>query len=312
MHRYIYLAKHEYYNSIRDDKLDNIHKILNAITGGAKTINITHFYGHTKKIGIIAKVDRLFIINKSQLGTSLPNPIIDPDRDMSDISTKLVIIDEKTSLNRERVDNKLQQLLQIHDVIRNLRAGEIDITCATKNFTQMIEEHAIHSLPSDITMIFAPNTVDLEIIDYIKAIGTGVLNRDNTRSPISESKYLQFCSHFLNDYVITSNILYDITVPSTIKRTLTQMMLNRMPSATDFSTFISAINESTIKSEYKQNIKNTYKPYHILLPVFTYAVGKVGLYYNDILDSPFGTLALSDVNHRGGIRRKLLMQKSDV
>jgi len=306
MHRYIHLDNHEYYNSIRDDKLDNIRKILNAITGGVKTINITHFYGHTKKIGIIAKVERTFIINESQTDISLPNPIIDPDRDMSDISTKLVIIDAKTSLNRERVDNKLQQLLQIHDVIRNLQAGEIDITRATENFTRMIEEHAIHSLPSDITMIFAPNTADLDIIDYIKAIGTGVSNIDNTRSPISESKYLQFCARFLNDYVITSNILYDITVPSTIKRIITQMTLNRMPSATDFSTFINLINESTIKSEYKQCIRNTYKPYHTLLPVFTYAVGKVGLYNNDILDSPFGTIALSDINHRGCVRRKLL------
>jgi hypothetical protein len=309
MHRYIHLDEHEYYNSIRDNTLDNIHTILNAITDGAKTINITHFYGHTKKIGMIAKVDRIFIINKSQLGTSLANPIIDPDRDMSDISTNLVIIDAKTSLTRERVDNKLQQLLQIHDIIRNLQAGSIDIPHATEHFRRMIEEHPIHSLPSEITMIFAPNIVDSDIIDYIKSIGSGVLNIDNTRSPISESTYLQFCARFLNNYVITSNILYDITVPSTIKHTITQMTLNRMPSATDFSTFINVINESTIKSEYKQYIRNTYKPYHMLLHIFTYAVGKIGLYHNNTLDSPFGVLALSDINHRGGVRRKLLTRK---
>jgi hypothetical protein len=290
-------------------KTDNIYRILNAITVGVRQLELKHFYGPTKKIGEITEFDGLLLVDKSRLDTISRNPIINPhDRNgaVPDVTSKLVIIEAKTTLNKMKVDNKLMQLLQIHNIINDIHTGSIRLDQTSEQFRKMVQENNVASFPSEVIMIFAPDIIDTYTIDYIKSIADG---GDLAQSPISEETYHYHCQRFLRRYIIESNILNDRLLPSDIKDAINTHLENNRPTASDFTAFITLIRGSSIQGEHKQNILNIYKPYATFLPVLTYAHTRAGIYYNNQLESPFGILSLGHLNHRGGVRRKLLTRK---
>lgn len=289
-------------------KTDRIFKILNAITVGVKELDFKHFYGPTKKMGEISEFDGLLLIDKSNLNISKSNPIIDPTKPI-DTNAKLVIIEVKTTLNRAKVNFKLNQLLQIHTIIQSIQSKSIRLDQTTEQFRQMILDNNIYELPSDITMIFAPDFADIATIEYIKAICNGTFTNETVITPITENTYNYYCMRFLHTYVVTSKILSDKSITSDIKDAINSILTNKAPSSEDVTAFLTIIKESPISSTYKDGIFNTYTPYSKMLPALTYATGRIGIYYNDILDSPFGILPLSHLNHRGGVRRKILQTR---
>ena len=290
-------------------KTDNIYRILNAITIGVRKLELKHFYGPTKKIGEITEFDGLLLIDKSRLDKFYKNPIINPnDRNgaVPDLTAKLVIIEAKTTLDKIKVDNKLMQLLQINTIINDLHMDSIRLDQTTAQFRKMVQENDVISFPSEIIMIFAPDITDTYTLDYIKSIADG---GELAHSPISEEIYHYHCHRFLKRYIIASKILNDRLLPSDIRGAINTFLENNTPTASDFNTFIMLVRGSSIQGEHKQNILNIYKPYASFLPVLAYAHTRVGIYYNDQLESPFGILSLGHLNHRGGVRRKLLTRK---
>ena len=256
----------------------NIYKILNAITDTTIELELKRFYSPYKKPGIITNFDGLFLVN-----------------------SKPVIIDTKRHLTRDRIHFKLHQILQIHTILEDIHSCVLPLEGTTGEFRQMIEDYNIHTLPSDITILFAPNIIDPYIKEYIHSIYNGL---------ITEDLYNYYCKQFLHAYVISSDILSDIFIPDNVKNILNRLLKNTAPTSVDFENLIETIRASSIPSTYKQGIFNTYTPYSQMLPALTYATGRIGIYYNDILDSPFGILPLSHLNHRGGVRRKILQARN--
>jgi hypothetical protein len=289
----------------------NIFKILNAITVGVKELDFKHFYGPTKKMGEITEFDGLLLIDKSDLPTIFgPNPIIDPSTNnkYTDNHAKLVIIEVKTTLNRAKVNFKINQLLQIHTIIQSIKSNSIRLDQTTEQFREMIVENNIHSLPSDVTMIFAPDFADIATREYIKAICNGTFI-DGIITPITEGAYNYYCMRFLHTYTITSHILSDKSITDEIKEAINNILGKRAPTTDDVTAFLTIIKDSSLSKEHKHAILNTYTPYSVMLPALTYATGRIGIYYNNILDSPFGVLPLNHLNHRGGVRRKILQTR---
>lgn len=169
---------------------------------------------------------------------------------------EFIIIESKTSVNKLRVDNKIKQILQIQDILRQL--PNIDLKTTSANFRDMVQDYKLRSLPTSVNLIFASDDITSEVRQYIMDINNG----------ITKSKY---------ESQMSALLLSDQTMEYILKdKSIKQGMRNRITNIKTIQNIVDLINEPQLQ-RYKNIFEQYTVPFEELEPLFLEVRGKLGI-----------------------------------
>lgn len=249
---------------------DKLYRILSQTYPGLMKSNMKYFNGPLKKEAPITDFDGLLILDRTT-------------PDSVDTMAKLIVIEAKTTLNKNKIDIKIEQIFRIHNLIKSIKANNLVLKQTTESFRSMICNYNVTSYPSDIFIIFAPKIVSNATRNYLFAINEGGM---------TEEKYIQCCVTFLKEEVF-DKIVNDIKYNTTLQQLIKDIQKPHL-TPQEYNTLLAQISSEKIIQKYKKNISEyDYIPriYTSLKPSFDYFQNKLGLFFNDVLESPFHVIA---------------------
>jgi uncharacterized protein (UPF0335 family) len=183
---------------------------------------------------------------------------------------KAFIIEVKHAFTFNLIQKKLQQFCVIIDTLRGIRERRLRFSNAnSEKFNQMLDQHDLENLPSDIYFIIASNNIDTQIKLLLEHISNGTL---------TEQMYMV---DMFNNY--KSSMLYsDIQDNMYISRTVKNIFKTSqsVDEIRDIFTNQRFDRQREELAKYKDRVNEILVPYSEIKDCYTSLRGKLGIFSN--------------------------------
>lgn len=176
---------------------------------------------------------------------------------------EIVIIESKHSLNKVKLDTKLQQLFAIQEILTN----PINIQSSAKAFQTMMRTYPELKQPSKVYIIFASDDIPHELKDFILRINEG----------ITEESYIEMTLILLKNDLFFKKILDDSTIKQHIKQALKK--------AETFEE-LAEIAQLPEFQRYSAYLLSYIKPFSVVKDIYLNAKDKLGIAQYTVLEFP--------------------------
>lgn len=172
---------------------------------------------------------------------------------------RAIIIESKNKLDKSLIDNKLKQFFKIYVILRDVKAGIINMVTTSEHFKQMYTNYELAKFPEDLYFVFASNSIDKQNIEYLLHIAKNTLTRE---------LYDIYTIHYLR----TLPAYDEFCRPKYI----TKQYIKDMNNTTSLDKVLKILDQYAT-NRYSMKLRAEIMPYEEMEPIFDYMKGRIGI-----------------------------------